>query len=85
METRPPFDLLAFSILLGLRKGLRYASTLRALAGKDRVAKEAAEQRVAAAVADELRRANLRITEGPPAKGSMDPVPPLVDSAGDGA
>ena len=59
----PDFDQLAFDILLGLREGLHYRSTVNALAGKDRPAKEAAEIHVAAKIAERLRRGIWRIEQ----------------------
>ena len=67
---RAPFDELAFTILLGLQDGMKFARTRQALVGKNRPEKEAAEQAVAAAIAARLRAPPWKIERrdylGPP-------------------
>jgi hypothetical protein len=73
MENRP-YDELAADIDFDLGKALRYVSTLRALAGKGRISKEQALQRVAKNVAELLERSNWRVRRGAP--GAPDePLP----------
>lgn len=67
------FDPLAFDILLGLREGMRFRRTVDAIAGKDRVAKEDAEQKVADAIAAKLRHSNWLFRRGQAISGGAGP------------